>query len=193
MNYAQRMLAFIRDRLMQQTPSMMDYLLPLVRHFEGYYSDWYKCSSGVATIGYGHTGSIVGLKQPPWDEPYAARVLEQDLVEIYIPRTIEALAKCGIRYDLLQPHQQAAIVSLCYNAGPGAIWMRTGEPASWVKALKNDAGIGSIRIAWYRWNRSGGKISPGLVRRRFAEMVLFSDAELNFEPDGWKGYYNAHK
>jgi lysozyme len=193
MNYGKRLYAYLRDKLMAQTPDTMEYLLPLVTHFEGYFPNWYKCSSGVDTIGYGHTGSINGLQSPPWSEPYAAEVLSLTLREKYIPAAIEALAKCGIAYDLLQPHQQAAIVSLCYNAGPGSIWMRSGKPASWAAAFKADKSRTEIAAAWYLWNKSGGKVSPGLVRRRFAEMVLFWDMRLDYDPIGWRGYYNERR
>jgi len=170
-------------------PQMDDLLLPLIRHFEGYYGDWYKCTSGVRTIGYGHTGSVVGLEPAPWTEEYSSWVLSEcDLKDKYIPATAETCAKVGIDFSLLPTAQKSVFVSMCYNAGPGAI-----KNGTWVRLFRDGSTREDIEEAFYRWNKSGGKTSPGLVRRRFAEMVLFWEGRLDFDPKGWKEYYESHK
>jgi len=183
-----RVEAWIRDRLQAMRPTMNGYLLPLVKHFESFFPTWYKCSSGVATIGYGHTGSVMGLDAAPWTEEYASWVLQRELDALYIPATIEALAKAGIDYSLLSAAQQAAIVSACYNSGPGII-----SNGTWVRLFRSGASRIEVQNAFYKWNKSAGKISPGLVRRRFAEMKLFWEGKLDYDPDGWKDYYDSHR
>jgi lysozyme len=188
---------WLRDRLMNQLARripiqdqvMLDYLLPLVKHFESFAPNWYLCSSGVRTIGYGYTGSGSGLMAAPWTEEYAARVLAVQLETDYEPATVRALSLCGLTYAAFEEYQQAAIVSLCYNAGPGAIYQSSGRPATWAQRLKDGADPSAIMEAFYRWNKSGGRISPGLVRRRFTEMNLFYSGVLNFDVPGWHDYY----
>jgi lysozyme len=183
-----RIAAWIRDQFEALKPQLDDLLLPLIRHFEGYYANWYKCSSNVPTIGYGHTGSMLGLETEPWAEAYAAWVLsEHDLKGKYIPATMEACAKAGIDFTKLSVAQQAVFISMCYNAGPGSI---TG--GTWVKRFKSRKPRAEVEQAFYRWNKSGGKVSPGLVRRRFSEMVLFWEGRVDFEPEGWREYYELH-
>jgi len=169
-------------------PTMMSYLLPMNKHFEGFFSNWYKCTSSVDTIGYGHTGSMAGLKPAPWTEEYASEVLQQELEGNYLSQTIEACCKIGIDFHKLTEPKQAALVSACYNAGPNII-----RKGTWAILFRCGKKRELVEKAFYLWNKSGGKTSPGLVRRRFAEMVLFWDGKVNTDPDGWREYYEAHK
>jgi lysozyme len=64
-------------------------------------------------------------------------------------------------------NQFAAMVSLCYNIGPGNFAKST------VCKAFNAGKIGESADAFRRWNKAGGKILNGLVRRREAERALF--------------------
>jgi GH24 family phage-related lysozyme (muramidase) len=106
----------------------------------------------------------------------------------YIPATIKALADRGIDWNTLKPYEQAALASFGYNAGVGAIL-----EATFIRKIAAGAPAREIERAWWLWNQSGGKISPGLVRRRFCCTKLFLTGKLDFDPPGWRDYYEARK
>lgn len=167
-------------------------LIQFCAYWEGFRPTWYKCSSGVWTIGYGYTGPRDEVRPEPWTEPYARQVLAEQLRGSYRRQAEEALLKCGIRLGDLPVNAQWGVISLCHNAGPGAIYTGHG-PATWAKRLLANEPREEIEEGWYRWNKSGGKISPGLVRRRFGEMRLFWDGVIDYQPEGWRLYYEAHR
>jgi lysozyme len=169
-------------------PTMMDYLLSLIKGFEGFYADWYTCPGGVRTIGYGHTGRSPDLLPAPWTEAYASQVLEGELQVKYIPDVIAACEKAGIRWDGLQAYERAALVSFGYNLGAGVF-----SRATFIRKIAAGASAHEIERAWWLWNQGGGRILPGLVRRRFAEAKLYLTGKLDLEPAGWMDYYNARK
>lgn len=184
--------AWMKKRLFQfQEPAaqgMMDYLLPMVKEFEQFYPDWYTCPAGVRTIGYGHTGRSSDLLPAPWTEEYASKILTGELELHYIPATIEAVTARGINWDRLKPHQQAALVSFAYNLGPGVI-----ARATFIGKIAAGAPDHDIEHSWRLWNMGGGKILPGLVRRRFSEAKLYLTGRLDYQPQGWRDYYEARK
>jgi GH24 family phage-related lysozyme (muramidase) len=184
--------AWMKKRLFQfqepEAQGMMDYLIPLNKHFESFSPVWYRCTSGVRTIGYGHTGQSHDLLPAPWTEDYAAKVMAGELELNYIPATIEALTDRGIDWKTLQPYEQAALVSFGYNAGTESI-----RKATFVGKIAAGAPAHDIERAWWLWNRSNGAVSPGLVRRRFCCSKLFLTGKLDFQPAGWREYYEAHK
>lgn len=169
-------------------PGVMDHLLPLVKSFEGFYPNWYTCPGGVRTIGYGHTGPSADLEPAPWTEEYASLVLEGEMETRYIPDTQRTVSVSGIDWNRLSPHQQAALVSFVYNLGPGAV-----SRATFIRKIAAGANPTDIEHAWWQWHMAGGKIQPGLVRRRFSESKLYFTGKLDLEPSGWRDYYEAHR
>lgn len=167
---------------------MQDWLVLLVKHFEQFYANPYICPAGKRTVGYGHV--IVGGEPPfPWTEEQASSILLAELEDDYLPKARTAWdAKSGKvwhteAWDDLPPQVQAAVVSLVYNAGPGAV-----TQGSW-PLKQGDA----AREAYYGWSKGGGKRLPGLVRRRFSEWKLAETGELDLQPAGWQEWYESHK
>ena len=68
----------------------------------------------------------------------------------------------------LYPHEWDAFVSLAYNIGPAAFCGST--LAKKLRQTPPDYGGACDEIL--RWNRAGGQIMPGLVKRRQAEHRL---------------------
>ena len=68
------------------------------------------------------------------------------------------------------PHQFDAMVSLCWNIGPGAF-----AKSSVVRRFNAGDTMGAAD-AFLMWNKAGGKASPGLTNRRKAERLLFMKA-----------------
>lgn len=121
---------------------------------EGYRGEAYKDAVGVTTIGYGETAGVkMGDKTTP----------ERALVTLLSSanRHADAIRPC-IHVPLHQ-HEFDAYVSLAYNIGAGNFCRST-----LVKKLNAKDYAGACEEI-RRWNKAGGKVLPGLVKRREAE------------------------
>ena len=141
-----------------------DATLRLIKEFEGFRAAAYRCPAGVWTIGYGTTAAAdVGIT------PRAGMVIDEAQAEVYLRRTVEKFA-ATIRPMITAPvneNQFGAMVSLAYNIGPAAFGRSS------VLSRFNAGKIQSAADAFRMWNQAGGKVLPGLVRRREAERALF--------------------
>ena len=63
--------------------------------------------------------------------------------------------------------QYDALVSFAYNLGLAAL------KSSTLLRLLNARNYAGAAAQFPRWNRAGGKVLPGLTRRREAERVMF--------------------
>ena len=121
---------------------------------EGYRSEAYKDTVGIPTIGYGETAGVrMGDKTTP--ERALVQLLEST------EKHADAIRQC-IHVPLYQ-HEFDAYVSLAYNIGTGAFCKST-----LVKKLNQGDYTGACEEI-RRWNKTGGKVLPGLVKRREAE------------------------
>lgn len=145
----------------------LSYCLPLVREFEGCHLVAYPdpgTGGDPWTIGWGHTGPEV-KQGVTWTQQQADAALITDLHEAY----------AGMRRALPMaigylPNQQAALTSWVFNVGAGAAAdstlrrrLSTGEDPTTV-----------VREELPRWNKGGNGVLEGLVRRRSAEVNLFT-------------------
>ena len=121
---------------------------------EGYRSEAYKDAVDIPTIGFGETA---GVKMG--DETTPERALVQLLEST--EKHADAIRQC-IRVPLYQ-HEFDAYISLAYNIGTGAFCRST-----LVKKLNAKDYAGACEEI-RRWNKAGGKVLPGLVKRREAE------------------------
>lgn len=135
----------------------------LVAKFEGCRLEAYKCPAGVWTIGYGHTAGVnPGDRINSQEE--AKALLKKDL-EKYGGYVNDCVKKGLISFALTQ-NQFDALTSFCYNCGNGNLQKLVSGRNAAVIAEKLPA-----------YNKGGGKVLPGLVRRREEEKALF------LEPD----------
>ncbi len=142
----------------------------LVKHFEGLFLMSYLCPAQVWTIGYGHTGITHndgtvkrGMKIT---QEKAEGLLAMDLNTKYAPDVIRM-----VKVPLTQ-NQFDALVSFHFN---------TGALGKSTLLRKLNAGDYQGAAAEFgKWTRGGGRVLPGLVRRRKAERHLFETGELNF-------------
>lgn len=138
--------------------------LDLIKEFEGFRAKAYKCPAGVWTIGYGTTAAAnVGI------DPVPGMVITEDEAEAYLEATLEKFGH-QIKPHIKAPinnNEYGAFLSLAYNIGPGAF---NGSTA----LRKFNAGDkpGAAK-ALLMWNKAGGRVLKGLVRRREAEKKLF--------------------
>lgn len=138
--------------------------IDLVKRFEGLRLKSYKDSVGVWTIGYGTTSRAgIGVSVGAGME-----ITEQEAEE-YLRLAMQKFADQIAPSFTVQPteNQFGAMLSLAYNIGPTAFNKSTclrrfnaGDPEGAADAL-----------TWF--NKAGGKVLNGLVRRRAAERELF--------------------
>lgn len=121
---------------------------------EGYRSEAYKDAVGIPTIGFGETAGVkMGDKTTP--ERALVQLLEST------EKHADAIRQC-IHVPLYQ-HEFDAYISLAYNIGTGAFCRST-----LVKKLNAKDYAGACEEI-RRWNKAGGKVLPGLVKRRDVE------------------------
>jgi lysozyme len=137
----------------------------LCRQFEGYRAKPYLCPAGVATIGYGSTYYAdkrkVALEDAPMDEPTARALLMIELEHTYLPGV---LRNCpGL---ILDERRCNAIVDFAYNLGTGRLQTST------LKRKINANDWEGAKEQLMLWTKGGGKVLPGLLKRRTAECAL---------------------
>jgi lysozyme len=143
--------------------------LNLIKHFEGLFLKAYRCEGRVWTIGYGHTGL-----QHQDGTVYEGRVItEAEALELldYDLNQFEARVRALVKVPL-SAAQFEALVSFDFNTG--ALHRST------VLKRLNAGDYQGAADALLMWKRAGGKIQPGLVRRRKAERHLFLTGEIKF-------------
>lgn len=126
----------------------------IVMYFEGYKPAAYLDPIGIPTVCYGHTKNVKMGDVHSKDECRA--LLNADLQK--------AWDACGrvIKIDML-PHQHAACASFTYNVGAGNM-----ERSTYAR-LMNAGKIHEACNELLRWNKAGGRVLPGLVKRRELE------------------------
>jgi lysozyme len=132
--------------------------IELIKAHEGLRLDAYICPAGVPTIGYGHTYNVKIGERITAEQ--AERFLIDDLA--VVEREINRYG-----FDLTQ-NQFDALVSFVYNIGAGNF--RSSTLLKRLKANPNDPDIAN---QFKRWVYGGGKVLPGLVRRRNEEAKLY--------------------
>lgn len=134
--------------------------LALIKQFEGLRLEAYRCPAGVLTVGYGSTGPHVksGLII---DEAKAEEWLRKDC------RRFETGVEAMIGSVPTTDDQFSAMVSLSFNIGLGKFATSTV-----LKRHKLGNRIGAAN-AFLLWNRGGGQVLKGLIRRREAERNLY--------------------
>lgn len=138
--------------------------LSLIKSFEGCRLTAYKPvpTEIYWTIGWGHHGADV-KQGMTITQAQADAMLVKDLAkyEAYV----NDRAYVPITHKLNQ-NQFDALVSFCYNCGPGNL-----------KKLCTGRTIEQIAQNITAYNKAGGKVLAGLVRRREAELTLFNKKE----------------
>jgi len=172
-----------------------DSMVEMIKHFESFEPSPKSDPLGIPTVGYGHV-VVGGEPDYPWTEDQAAHILVQELEKRYVPNTRQAWdAKAdkhwhNEEFDLLPPWVRAGLVSAVYNVGTSII-----SNASWPnKTTDAEAANVFYKYSTGKDRASGRRIRlAGLVRRRFCEWKLMTEAEIDFQPTGWREWYNRHK
>lgn len=134
--------------------------------FEGFRAEPYLDFGGVPTQGYGTVfkpdGTGVSLTDEPISEATAELWLIQTLTRSYLPGILKASPTL-----INHPAKLGALTDFAYNLGVAryrASTLRKRIDAGDVEGAKEEI---------VKWNKSGGRVLPGLVKRRAAERALF--------------------
>jgi lysozyme len=145
----------------------------LIKSFEGLALKPYLCPAGKPTIGYGMTfypnGKKVTLKDTPLTEKQASDMLKQ--IADKFARDVDGLVKSNI-----DQNQFDALVSFAYNVGTDidvdTIAEGLGDSTLLKKVNKNPLDK-TILDEFLKWDKSAGKVSNGLLKRRKKESELY--------------------
>jgi lysozyme len=131
--------------------------IPFLEAHEGVVLTAYRCPAGVWTIGAGLTaasGVVAPHAAMSITRAEASRLLKLALARNYEPAVRQALGPVP---------QQAFDGAVSFHFNTGAIGR-----ASWVGSYKADDATG-VRSRLALWNKGGGRVLPGLQRRRREE------------------------
>ncbi len=153
--------------------------IDLAKRFEGFHrvpkSDSlrrahpYVCPAGYWTIGYGH---LCDPKHPPITEAEAEDYLARDLVTALNA----TLRYCPVLATETE-ERLAAIVDFTFNLGAGRL------QASTLRRRINQRDWTAAGQELRRWVYGGGKVLPGLLTWRKAELsLLIADAGTSIQP-----------
>lgn len=150
---------------MSAVDEAVDIAAALCRPFEGLRLKPYICPAGYPTIGYGTVfkpdGTKVTMEHPEISKETAEEWLLSELKTNYLAGVLKASPSL-ISY----PRVLGAMTDFAYNLGVaryrGSTLRKRVNEQDW------DGAVEQLML----WTKAGGRILPGLVKRRQAEAVL---------------------
>lgn len=132
--------------------------IEFIKAHEGLRLKAYQDAAGVWTIGYGHTYNV----------KMGDRITEEQAERLLISDLIVAETEINrYGFDLTQ-NQFDALVSFVYNVGAGNF-----RSSTLLKRIKENPNHPDIQNQFKRWIYAGGRVLPGLVKRREEEAKLY--------------------
>jgi lysozyme len=157
----------------------------LMHRFEGCRNKPYLCPAHIWTIGYGHVlyqeqiklpmarveGKEVAMirKEMPL-KPEDSRVWSKEEIEKLFADDVASFERGVLRLVPGVAGRQGAfdaLVSISFNFGLGNLQRST------IRMKANRGDWEGAAEAFRAWTKGGGKVLPGLVKRREAEIALF--------------------
>ncbi|KAJ6440394.1 lysozyme [Purpureocillium lavendulum] len=148
-------------------PAINDATVDLIKEFEGFVASPKPDPIGLPTVGYGHLCKTKGCKEVPYKFPLtkdtATKLLKKDVAGFQ-----NCITKVTNNKVKLNDNQYGALVSWSFNVGCG-----NAQSSQLVKRLnKGESPAKVLPAELPKWRMGGGKVLPGLVRRRAAEVKL---------------------
>lgn len=147
-----------------QQKTVIDLAAELIEPFEGIRLRAYQDPAGIWTVGIGATGPGIG-PGTVWTERQVRERFRTDLEERYA-QMVRILGDAQTTDS-----QGAAMLSLLFNIGSGNF--RKSSVLKEHKAKQYER----AGKAFLLWNKAGGMVLAGLVRRRKAERELYLSDE----------------
>jgi lysozyme len=149
-------------------------VLDFIVEFEGYLKRLndgtdrvrpYICPAGYPTIGYGSIwrldGTRVQMSDPPITKAEATALFMKELEAKCAPAVSRLITAP------LHPLSRGALVSFTFNCGDGAL------KGSNLRKKVNEKRWSEVPSEFAKWRMGGGRVLPGLVRRRKGEADMF--------------------
>ncbi len=138
--------------------------LDLIKRFEGFRAEAYRdiAVPNLWTIGYGFTSNV--REGDTMTKAQANARLARELSGYELAVKVATDGQCN-------QNQFDALVSFCWNVGIEGM-----QRSSVIKAHRRGDYQAAAR-AFGLWNKAGGKVWPGLTRRRAAEAALYLEPE----------------
>ena len=136
--------------------------LDLIKQFEGFRSEAYRDVVGVLTIGYGFTSNV--REGDTMTKAQANARLARELSGYELAVKVATDGQCN-------QNQFDALVSFCWNVGIEGM-----QRSSVIKSHRRGDYQAAAR-AFGLWTKAGGRVWPGLTRRRAAEAALYLEPE----------------
>jgi lysozyme len=148
----------------------------LIKDFEGVHRRPYLCPAILWTVGVGRvlypeqnklkiperkTYPLKTEHDKDWSDEAIDLLFDADLLKF----ESGVLRHCPD--SALSQSQFDALVAFAFNCGLGAI------QASTLRRLYNAGDIVGAAAEFPKWNKGGGRVLPGLTRRRLAEQAIF--------------------
>lgn len=149
----------------------LDLAVALCKRFEGLFLKPYLCPAGVPTIGYGATyyedGRRVTLDDPAITPARADELLLWELRKVSAPAVMRMCPEL-FAWSVTQGQWRAfcAIADFTFNLGAGRLQTST------LRRKLRDLDWEGAKEQLMLWTRGGGRVLPGLVKRRQAECGL---------------------
>ena len=131
-----------------------------VEEFEGYVPEGYLDPVGIPTKCFGDTRDVVVGQEYTFEE--CSRSLNEHLYELAVPVT-----KCVKNFKSLPDKSKAALISMTYNIGSGAMCK-----SSVVRYFNQGQNERACRRMAEIYKTAKGKELPGLVKRRKFESEM---------------------
>jgi lysozyme len=137
----------------------------LIKEFEGLSLKPYKCSAGIATIGYGNTYYKNGVKVQMSDG-----IITKQRAEELLKHSADryALKVANLLKKPVTQNQFNSLVSFAYNVGSGAL-----ASSTLLKLVNINPNDGMIAKEFLKWNKVNKVPNNGLTNRRIKESALY--------------------
>jgi lysozyme len=148
----------IKEWTVNESKTLSQAGLDLIKEFEGYRLTAYQCPAGVWTIGYGSTKGVKPGMTITHEEAVSRLKADVEEAADHVRRHAHVP---------LNDNQFAALVSLVFNIGGRAFYSST------LLSKVNAGNFEGASDEFTRWIYVKGVGSSGLLRRRQAERALF--------------------
>ena len=143
----------------------------LLKRLEGCKLTAYQDSAKVWTIGYGHTHNLkAGMNIT---QAQADAFLQEDVAK-FEQGISQTLRELGTK---VTQNQFDALVIFSFNVGLRAFQKSTMAKKLYLMDNKDQLSVNAVADQFPRWNKAGGQVLPGLVKRRAIERLLFLGVE----------------
>ncbi len=152
--------------------------IAMLKHHEGVRNKPYKCPAKLWTIGVGHVLYPEQGKMPIGERDKFAlkiedfRVFSKDEIDNILKKDLERFVTGVLRYcpDNLNENRLGALVSFAFNVGLGTLQRST------LRQKHNRGDFEGACAEFMKFTKAGGKVLPGLVKRRNDEVALYKAA-----------------